>query len=269
MIKNRTILSSLLTDTIITGSSAFLLILNAFPAGAFTTFFGEDDSETTGNPSFPAIQINSEAAEAEFLSNLVGVETEGFEFPVGERPASIEILDFGVAGNGTINGGPSGQIISNDRVVVNGEAPFGGAFAPKGNQAYFTDILDGFVIDFSQPTAALGFYINDLETGVLQANLTLASGGNQSVTFNNNVVPNIGNGSVHYFSFIAENFAETFTRADISFVGGQSGDGIVVDDITIGNLQQVVKTPESNSIFSLLIIGGLAAGTIFKKKQSV
>src|SRR5262245_5672672 len=84
-----------------------VLALFAAPASASVqTFFGEDMGlgEATPLPAFP----NSNAANAAFLSNLIGVGTENFEGFAPNTGAPL-MINFGAAGTATLNGTGSVQ----------------------------------------------------------------------------------------------------------------------------------------------------------------
>ena len=249
----------MLTKSILLSLIAIPSLTAASSAQAFQFFFGEDINTGAVGNSAPILTNtpNSAAAEAAFLTNLSGVGTEDFEGQTVGATAPLT-LNFGTAGTATLNG--SGDVFENSEFVSGGISA-GGGFAISGEQAWVTGI-NGFSIDFTEDIAALGFFVNDLETGQLALNLTLANGGTQQVAFNNTVP--LASGSVHYFGLIADNPGEAFTSASFSFIGGGS-EGIVFDDLTIGTFEQVTTgVPEPASILSLTAIG---FGAFLKRKK--
>jgi hypothetical protein len=245
-----TLLTSM--KTLLTNQSlvvASVLALASLPTqAAFTTFFGEDINNSNTNPlaTFP----NASAAEASFLSQLIGVGTETFEGQLGSSPLA---LSFPGAGTATLNGG-GGQIISlASENISNGFGRYG--VTRDGGAENFWEISAGragdFTIAFSDPVAAFGFYgidIGDFGGGL---RLNLVGGGAQLVN-----VPNTQgssgstDGSVLFFGFVNNNPLETVTSIDFLTSTGQ-GDVFAFDDMTIGSIQQV-RTPDGGGTLTLL-----------------
>lgn len=234
-------------------------IIGSGSAQAYETFFGEDLglSEGTRLSSTP----NADAAKDEFLSNLLGVETETFEsFAPGSLPPLL--IAFPGAGTATLEG--AGNIAN----VPTGTNGFG-RYPISGNQ-FFQTGTGNFAIDFSNPVAAFGFYGIDIGDFSGQVTLTLASGNTQTLTVPNTV--NSPGGSVLYYGLIAENPDETFTRIDFGNTSPGS-DVFSFDDFTIGSLQQVKpptqSVPEPTTILGLAAVFGFGLCSSNKGKSKV
>ncbi|MDY6784244.1 MAG: PEP-CTERM sorting domain-containing protein [Cyanobacteriota bacterium] len=216
------------------------------PARGFQIFFGED----TVNPQ---ALVNSTAAEADFLSNLVGVGTETFEtFTDGQ--ISPLVLGFPGAGNATLLG---------DGEIQTGNST--GRFPISGSQYWETN--SSFSIDFSEEIAAFGFYGTDIGdfngqiTLLLENTLTSFS---QLLTINNTI--DAPNGSALYYGLIAET-GELFNK--ITFGNTNSGtDFLGFDDMTIGSVAQVdpQSVPEPASVIALMAIGTVGIASALKRK---
>lgn len=229
-----------------------VLVLTAGMAAADTfTFFGEDLGlgESTKLPSWP----NAAAAQAAFLSNLVGVGIETLESYASGTSAPLAI-SFPGAGTATLQG--SGYINSQP-TGTNGF----GRYPISGSNYWET--TQSFYIDFTAPVAAFGFYGVDIGDFGGQVTLTLTSGATKTLTIPNTV--NGNGGSVLYYGVIETNPADVFTR--VTFGNTAAGtDYFGFDDFTIGSLQQV-SVPEPAS---WLFLGMMALGTlgIYRKKQA-
>lgn len=202
------------------------------------TFFGEDIS--------PPPLSNASNAESLFLSNLIGVGTEDFEgFALGSTaPLTI---GFGAAGNATLTGGGA----------VDNQGP--GRFSVGGGSQWYDITVGGgnsFVINFTNPIAAFGFYGTDIGDFGGQLSLNFMSG-----DITNVVVPHTvgsgGNpsGTGLYFGYI--DTANPFTSVEFVTSGGGS-DVFGFDQMTIGTIEQV-SVPEPGTML-LLASGFLGLG---------
>ena len=202
------------------------------------TFFGEDNAG--GSLPVP----NSAAAEADFLSNLVGVGTEDFEsFASGATPPLN--LDFGVAGTASMQG--NGMTVS---------GPMTGTFPISGTKQV-QGFANSFDILFSDPVAALGFYATDVGDVSGRLTLTFANGGATVIdvphTLNNN-------GNAMYFGYI--NTDNPFLS--VSFKNSSNNDRFGFDNMTIGNVSQV-QVPEAASTILLLGLSLASVGVCRRK----
>ena len=250
-------------------TSATALMITAIainPANAYTIFFGEDlnSSATIPLASFP----NASAAEADFLTNLVGVGTETFEsFAVGAVDPTLNFLT------------PSGPVLANFngngavRSVAPGNTNQFGRYATSGSK-YFEAVAaeGGNSISFNEPIAAFGFFGVDIGDFGGRIQLTLSGNNATTLTVPNTISETFGetDGSVLFFGLIAENDSETFT--DVAFEMNAPGTGTEIDvfafdDFTIGSLEQVNpprSIPESH--FGLAL-GVFTVGGLLKRKQ--
>ncbi len=233
--------------------SVFLVLIFSGSAFALTaTFFGEDEGLGENSPllSYP----NSTAAEAEFLSNLVGVGTETFESYADNTYAPLGI-DFGVAGTATLQG--SGYV----NEVTPGTTNGAGRYAISGSK--YWEATNSFSIEFSEAIAAFGFY--GIDIGDFGGNVVVELLNGESIEY---VIPhgvNVEGGGVLYWGVIdTENLftSVTFsnTAAGVDYFG--------FDNFTIGSVEQVVPTPEPGTIFmmglGLLGLAGMGRKKLFK-----
>ncbi|MGY9057339.1 MAG: PEP-CTERM sorting domain-containing protein [Alphaproteobacteria bacterium] len=244
-----------LATTVMIGSAAS-------SASAFTTFFGEDISNSASTPlaSFP----NATAAEAQFLSSLTGVGTETFESFADNTggPLNLNFPGAGMAtmsgGNGRINSVPVGSTNSVGRYGVSGTNYWEVAAGGTGN----------FTVNFSEPVTAFGFYGIDIGDFGGQVELVLNDVNNTRLTVNNTIGSSGStDGSVLFFGLIAEIGAEQFTSISFETTTGQ-GDYFAFENLTVGFLSQVTTTavPEP-SIIALLGVGFVAIGFACRRNR--
>jgi hypothetical protein len=230
-----------------------LLLLGGSQAGAWAaplTFFGEDLGPGESPPGL-AVFPNSTAAEAAFLSNLVGVGTETFE-SFGTGTTAPLALNFPGAGTATLNG---------NGVIRSGHVGFG-RYPISGTQWWEASSI--FSISFDDPVAAFGFYGVDIGDFGGQVTLQLANGGVTQL-----VIPNTINGpggSVLYFGYIDTD--NPFTS--VTFGNTAAGtDVFAFDNMTIGSIEQVRPPSVPDTGGSALLLGcAMAALGIarFRKK---
>lgn len=180
-----------------------------------------------------------------FLSQLSGVGTEEFEsFPAGTTPPMA--LAF-PGSTGGISAGLSGS-----GVVLN--FPNAGRYNTTSGGAQYLEVSGTFIIDFSAPISAFGFYGTDIGDFNGQTTIQLRA---TDGTLTNLVVPNTINGptgSLLFWGFIDLDTA--YNR--ITFGNTAAGtDFFGFDSMTIGDREQIVPTPEPASV--LLFGLGLAA----------
>ncbi len=186
------------------------------------TFFGQDQ-----NPS--SSTANSDAAHAQFMTHLAsGVGTEDFEgFADGATtplsvtfPGSTGSITATLSGNADIRNGPDGS----------------GRFPISGSQFLHTN--QNFNLAFSSGVSAFGFYATDIGDFGGQLTLTLSDGTTVNITIptSNNSV----DGNEVFWGFYDPN--ESYTN--IAFGDTAAGtDDFGFDDMTIGDLQQVIVNP--------------------------
>jgi len=221
------------------------------------TFSGIDNNGNAGL-ALPATP-NSDAAKADFFSNLSGVGTETFETQSGNAPLAIS---FGAAGTATLTG--AGSVVSVTPGTTNGSGRYS---VPSATSSRYWEVSAGgansFGLTFSAPIAAFGFY--GIDIGDFGGTVTLA------LTDTNNVVTNlavpvaaqaVADGSVLYFGFY-DTATQYKSIAFNSTVG--SGDVFAFDNFSIGSLEQVV-VPEPMSI-ALLGTSLLGFGVIRRRRS--
>jgi len=234
-------------------SFGFIGISSADPV----TFFGEDLGlgESTPLSSWP----NAAAAESAFLANLQGVGTEDFESFEDGTPAPLS-LTFPGAGTATLRG--DGEI----NVVPSGQTNGVGRYAISGTHYWETGASFNFVIEFSEPIAAFGFYAVD--AGDFNGQLQLiASNGTTHVL---NIPHTIGapGGSVFYFGFY--DLENTYTKIQFGNTGSEA-DWFGFDNMTIGSLQQVnpvVPVPSTLLLLGSGLLGMVGCGRKRFSKKS-
>jgi hypothetical protein len=211
---------------ILGASLAGACALSAGSASADTlTYFGYDDG--LGEGTRLAATPNSDAARANFFSNLVGVGTETFESFAAGTSAPVAVT-FGpdvatLNGTGSVESVPAGQTNGFGRYPISG--------------TNYYEASGTFSIDFSAAQAAFGFYATDVGDFGGQVTLTLLSGATKVVT-----VPsptNVSGGAALYFGIIETAPADVFTK--VTFGNTAPGtDFFAFDDFSIGRREQVV-----------------------------
>jgi hypothetical protein len=221
-------------------------------SGAPLIFFGEDLGlgEGTRLTSFP----NASAARASFLANLVGVGTENFESFADETGAPLTLTFPGSSGSitATLNG--TGQ--TNE--VTSGTNGFG-RYPTSGNM--YWESGSQFLINFSAPVAAFGFY--GIDIGDFNGQLTVTRNSGSVTTF---TVPNTvsgSGGSVLFWGIIDS--TDPFTQ--VTFGNTAAGTDVFgFDDMTIGDPEQVNIVPEPGT-YALLGAGLLAVGLLRRRSR--
>lgn len=211
---------------------------------AHIIFYGEDAGLGHGGGRLTS-HPNADAARADFLSYLVGVGTEDFEGIAGGTTTPLSLV-FPGAGTATLSG--SGVVAD-----LAGEDGFG-RFAVSGTH-FLQDVqAPGFQMTFSDPVAALGFYMVDVGDFAGQITLEMVNGTHTDVLIPSTI--NSAGGTVGYFGVI--DLEASFTSVSFTTPAG-TGDFFAFDDMTIGSQAQVIPEP---SILALLGIGlaGLGLG---------
>lgn len=252
--------------------AALAFALMGQPAQAYLVFFGEDANSSEDVPlnAFP----NASAAEASFLSFLVGVGTETFEgFPVSqEEPLELE---FPGAGMATLSDS-EGMI----RRLNKGDADFGRyGVTDDGDPEQYWQVRAGpdtgdFDITFAAEdgVAAFGFWGIDLGDfgGTLQ--LSFMTTDETMVDF---LVPHqIGmmasnGGSVVFWGVIAEEDDPAFTMVDFltTKVKDRFKETFAFDDFTIGSREQIEPPIPEPSTALLIGMGLLGLGMSRRRRR--
>jgi hypothetical protein len=245
-----------------TVSALALALLLPAGAAAQTDYFGEDDFDFPSSAatvsrsfSFP----NASAAQASFLAALTGgVGTETFESFAHLTPTPI-VLTFPGAGTATLAGtgtdvkdwNVSGEWRGNDRYPV------------SADKFLDLDANGNFLITFSAPVAAFGFY--GVDVGDVGRQLILdfiGASGTTSVTVPHTVTTGqASTGNALYFGRV--DAAHPFDQVRFRMTGTGS-DNFAFDDMTIASVQQVA--PEPSAV--LLLAGGLAALGVAARRRA-
>lgn len=220
-----------------------------------TTFFGEDIHSGAGIlSSIP----NSNDARTSFFSNLQGVGTETFEsFATGRStPISSTFAGAGAAtitGTGTVQSGAS----TTDQYPISGSK-------------YYNASSGDFVINFTDPIAAFGFYGTDIGDFGQRLILTLTTVGGLTSTL---TVPNtLGSngstsGSALYFGF----YDTTTQYRSISFnnTTTTTSDVFGFDDFSVGSIRQVAPAvPGPIAGAGLIPLLGLGAAFLARRRKA-
>lgn len=189
------------------------------------TFFGEELAPGNRLSGAPV------AARADFLSNLIGVGTEGFEDSAG---SGTLILSF----PGSL-GQPIWAKLTGTGTHVN-HFPSSGRFATSGQRYVETGANGDFRITFSAPISAFGFFGTDLgdHGNGLALVLTTPSGRTTRLIVPiTHGVQGQTDGALHFFGFIDDR--RSYVAIDFLNTG-RGGDVFGFDDMTVGDRGQIL-----------------------------
>lgn len=227
----------------------FIALSSTAEAG-FTEFFGEDLSP--GGTVPPAGNANT--ARNQFLGLLSGVGTEDFESFASLTYPPLNLSFPGSTGSitATLTGGG---------FTVTGTGA--GRFPTSGNALFNVDPGQGaFEIDFSSPIAAFGFFGTDIGDIGGQITLELTDGSTKNVTIPNTV--GAPDGALLFYGFV--DTADSYTK--ITFGNTSGYDGFGYDDMTVGDVQQIVPEPSSLAVWSLVGLSFLGIGWWRRRKAA-
>lgn len=259
-----------------------LLAAAAFFAGsaqaAYTTFFGEDPSNSDLNPLLET--PNSDKARGSFLSKLINVGTETFE---GKDPVASDSLTLVFPGSTVtatltgVNGGvtkvPTGTTDKGRYSVPSSSTTnFWNASAVPGAE----NSDSTFTIAFDSAIAAFGFYGVDIGDFGGQLELLLFGKDGQQVGPPLTVPNKIGSGgsttgSVLYFGLIAQDPSDLFTSIRFRMTATTADtDVFAFDNFTIAEPTQIAppgNVPESGTL-ALAGAALLAAGAARRRRHT-
>lgn len=194
-------------------------------------------------------------ARASFLAALSGgVGTEDFEgFSLGD-PAPLALSFPGSTGSITATLTGAGTDIHTGG---------SGRFPTSGNNYVETPGGGDFVIDFGSSIAAFGFYGTDLGDIGNDLVITLTDTNNVDTSFTVDVAGTPNGGLIFW------GFTDTTTEYDrITFTNTPgTGDVFGFDDMTIGDLQQVITVSEPGMLASFGL-GLIGLGFARRRKQT-
>lgn len=218
-------------------TSCALLACAGVASAAPVIFFGENQ-----NPGNAAVGDPVNARNA-FLGGLTGVGNENFESFAAGTTAPINLSFPGSTGS-------IGATLTGDGDITTGLSV--GRFPTSGN-AYW-EVSGDFVVTFSSPISAFGFYGTDIGDfdGQVTLQLQNTDGTTTDLTIPNTI--NGNNGSLLFYGFIDP--SETYSG--ITFGNTAAGsDFFGFDDMVIGDAEQVRLVPEPGvlSLLGIALLG--------------
>lgn len=225
----------------------------ASPLTAQTTFRGQ-----TLNPA-ETVSGAALTARNSFLGALsASVATNDFE-SLTLGATAPQILNFGFAGNATLNG--SGEVVD-----------FTGNRFPTSGRQYWRQVVgptNSFSIGFSQAVAGFGFYGTDI--GDFNGRLTLQFFSGASMI--NSFLVQDGDLSGDYREALDGNLlfwgvlygSNSFDRINFLLEGDEDVFGF--DDMTVADARDVVGVPEPGSV-ALLISGLAGLGVVARRRRA-
>lgn len=227
-------------------SMAALGAFGAAPAAATEIFFGENLTPRRTVTGAPV------TAREQFAARLAGTSTESFE-SFTRTPTSLSFT--GSAGTIT-------AALSGGNLTTNGGGS--GGFATSGSRNLNFSSSSGFTITFDTAVSAIGFYGTDIGdiNGQLSLQVTRATG------IETILVPHTRNapdGSLLFFGLIDKE--NPFTAIRFFNTGGTS-DVLSIDDIVVGDPDQVAAVPEPAS-WAMMIGGFGVMGASLRRRQRV
>ncbi|WP_259702448.1 hypothetical protein [Synechococcus sp. CS-1324] len=223
------------------------------PAGdakaVFQTFFGEDiNPAASAGPNAPNNQVprlasfpNAAAARGNFSNALLVVENENFSsFSTGAPPQGGLVLTYTQV-QATLSGG-NGQIRDVPLSANGGQGTTNGQFGTSPTRFWGARAGgdSNFVVNFSTPIAAFGFYASDFGDFGAILSLVLTRSDSTTTTLLPPVTPGSGgstSGSVFFFGAIE--FDPTKQISSVSFQTTAATDDLAFDDFIVGTLAQV------------------------------
>ncbi|MEM1363680.1 MAG: VPLPA-CTERM sorting domain-containing protein [Pseudomonadota bacterium] len=230
-------------------SGVVLLGLSSVSIAAPITFFGENLSPggtVSGDPL---------AARNQFLAALSGgVGTENFEvFGLGTNAP----LDLSFPGS---SGSITATLAGGGAEIDNGGS---GRFPTSGAQYVETNGGGDFDVTFSSPIAAFGFYGTDLGDIGNDLVITLTDTNSVDTMFTLDLSGS-PNGALVFWGFVNPSNTYTSVRFDNT---PTSGDVFGFDDLTVGDVNQVIITPPAVPLPAtvFLLLGSLAGFGVLRR----
>jgi hypothetical protein len=250
--------------TLLTALAASVITLSPLSSlhAGLVTFLGQDAG--LGETTRQTVHPNADNARNQFLSNLSGVGTETFESFADNTALPLALSFPGSAGSITATLSGSGNIDvlasgtnSAGRFPISGTHYLDGVTASTGSTA--------LTINFSSSISAFGFYGTDI--GDFNGVVELRLNGAVTTTVSVNNSTNISGGGVLYFGVIDD----TNSFNQVVFRNTGSGDDIFgFDDMTVGDIQQVVPVPEpGTALFGIFLTGACALNRRRRQQTAV
>lgn len=239
--------------TVLAGAAFLAGAAAVLPASAAPiVFFGENLAPAGGVSGAPV------TARSSFLAGLSGgVGTENFEAEGGNVPPIA--LSFPGSSGGitaTLNAG-AGGVCDGVLAAVGGIACGIGRYATSGSN-YFQTTSTSYSISFDTPISAFGFYGTDV--GDFSGQLTVQLDGGTPLTVGHTI--GAPNGSLIFWGFIDP----AASYSTITFGSTTTSDVFGFDDMTIGDLEQVViRTPEPGTL-AVLGVGLALLGAACRRR---
>lgn len=219
-------------------------------------FSGIDNNNVSGGLTQTGANApNSIAARNNFLSNLSSsVQTETFEgFSVGTLNPGLSFVGSGPTINATLTG--NGRV---ERVCLSGSCPINYGLADSDPRFFYLSTGSGggteFTIKFNQTVAAFGFDGSDIADSGSDFLIQFLLGGTALTGFGTPSL--VAANPLRSSNQLFYGYINTGGFDEVRFFSTSGGDFFGFDNMTVGDVKQVVPVPEPASL--ALVVAGLA-----------